>query len=181
MYNLLHRIHGRSAPKAHPACPAGVLTNGATDMVNSVVIAVLVGGALGASGCAQHRLGECGTAYTPSPCSQNGPLQHPVDPIDELVRYLSGNPLWQNGLKPTIPLPRSAGPAQIAAVFLKTQHATLLDVIAIRDVRISGPQPDRHTAVLVNSSLGRKIILLCSDACDAESGVCWSVRMFDAY
>lgn len=104
-----------------------------------------------------------------------------ADPIDELVQRLSGDPLWENGIRPNIRLPRSAGPDQVAVAFLKTQHAALLELIAIRNVRIPGSQPDRYTAVLVDSSLGRKIILMRPDASDKEPDIRWNTRMFNAH
>jgi len=99
------------------------------------------------------------------------------DAIDTLVRRLASDPMWMNGLAPTIDLPRSATPAQVVATALQLGGFTQgrgkpFRIIANRAVRIDRETAD-YEAVLVETALGRKIVLLSY----ASNG--WWTRVFD--
>ena len=103
-----------------------------------------------------------------------------VDPIDELVTRLSASPLWQNGIYPRLDLPKTASIDDvIARVFQLTgfdeghvkEHRILeTRVVSIRPVdrpALVDPRfervrsdPDMYTAVLVDTDLGKKVLLL---------------------
>ena len=104
--------------------------------------------------CAAHR--ETGAA---------GTIDTAVDPIDQLVEKLSASPLWQNGRYPDLDLPKTASTDEIVArVFevtgLDQGYAKVQRILETRLVQIRGDSLGNYTAVLVDTDLGRKIVLL---------------------
>ncbi|MEW6009112.1 MAG: hypothetical protein AB1629_05730 [Candidatus Omnitrophota bacterium] len=87
-----------------------------------------------------------------------------ADPIDKLVSQLSNDPLWRNGLFPIINLPKTAKHSEVIAECFKMTgfdqgHIKDYKIIEIRKVKISGSLPDDYFAALVDSNLGKKIVL----------------------
>lgn len=100
------------------------------------------------------------------------------DPIGHLVTKLSSDHLWQNGASPTIDLPATASPELVVAKVFKLVSSdqgavSSYDVLEIQQVHITGSLPDQYTAVLVQTNLGQKIVLLQY----TEQG--WWSRMYD--
>jgi hypothetical protein len=100
------------------------------------------------------------------------------DAIGVLVAKLSASPLWTNGLSPTLPLPKTASVEAVLAEMF--QHVsfdpgpvTSHRILVTRRVHI-GSEPEPYTAVLVDTNLGRKIVLLRYDG--EELG--WWSRVF---
>jgi hypothetical protein len=87
-----------------------------------------------------------------------------TDPIPELVARLSATGgLWTNGIFRTIDLPATAPIPQVLALALEYNRydkrvVTAHRIIETREVRI-GVERD-YTAALVDTDLGRKIVLL---------------------
>jgi hypothetical protein len=89
------------------------------------------------------------------------------DPIDWLVSNLSAtHGTWVNGVSIGISLPKTASTSEvIARVFemptFGAEKVTSYKILKIRQVRIPGSPPsDLYTAVLVQTNLGEKIVLL---------------------
>lgn len=102
------------------------------------------------------------------------------DKIATLVSTLSKNPLWMNGLTPDIGLDRDASPEQVLERYFEVRlynGAPLKDykMIAMRDVLIAPDDKNSPpiTAVLVESKLGPKIVLMRFEGTD------WWTRAFD--
>ena len=116
-----------------------------------------------------------------------------VDSIDELAGKLSASPLWRNGTYPSLDLSATASIDEvIARVFqrnsldegLVKEHRILeTRVVSIRPVyhRLALVDPrfmrvrsysDTHTAVLVDTDLGEKVVLL------KYEGTGWWSRVF---
>ncbi len=108
---------------------------------------------------------------------------NPSDEIDRLVVQLSRSyGLWQNGLSPIIHLPRDAPVEQVLSrVFKMTGfdagHVKNYRVLKTRKVRITGSVPDVYTAALVDTDLGRKIVLLRPYQNPTDG---WWTRVYDA-
>src|SRR5262245_35374756 len=88
-----------------------------------------------------------------------------VDPIDELVATLSASPLWLNGSSPIGDLPESASTDKvIARVFqligFEEGRVKTHRILETRVVLIPSGFSEPCTAVLVETDLGRKIVLL---------------------
>ena len=111
----------------------------------------------------------CSTRQQPSVTTTSKPQAAPPDPIDQLVARLSSpayNQHWVNGTYPPVNLPATASPEEvIRQVFAKigfhngTVHRH--EILETRQVRIPGGAPSHvYTAVLVETNLGRMIVLL---------------------
>lgn len=86
------------------------------------------------------------------------------DPIARLVATLEARPMWTNGGFPKITLPADAPTEKVLeAVFSNVSfdegRATVRSIVERREVQIR-PEHDSYMAVLVDTSLGRKIALL---------------------
>jgi hypothetical protein len=105
-----------------------------------------------------------------------------ADSIDRLIaRLSSSHGLWRNGLFPRLDLPATASTEQvIARVFQRTGidkgRVSKSRNVQIRQVRIPGSLPDEYTAVLVETDLGRKIVLLQR----VSGSLGWWSRVYDA-
>jgi hypothetical protein len=104
-----------------------------------------------------------------------------VDPIDRLVEQLSStHGLWQNGISPALDLPGTASTEQVVAlVFEKwgfdAGHVKQHRILETRQVRIAGSLPDVYTAVLVDTDMGRKIVLIQGTGTNPK----WWSRVYD--
>ena len=93
----------------------------------------------------------------------------------------SSHGLWVNGVYPTLDLPATASTEQVVArVFQMTGfdkgHVSSHRILETRQVRIGDRFPDAtYTAVLVDTDLGRKIVLRQHSS---PSGGWWS-RVYD--
>ena len=104
-----------------------------------------------------------------------------TDSIALLVSHLSASPLWENGIFPTLKLPAGA---TIETVVAECLHSTGFDaghiksyqIIKKEDVTIPAVGGKNYTAVLIESDLGRKIVLLTYLGTDLG----WWSRVFDA-
>jgi hypothetical protein len=89
-----------------------------------------------------------------------------ADPIARLVDRLSASHgLWQNGLFPSLGLTASASNEEILSRIFELyvcaegrvfEHG----IVEVRQIRIPGELPDLYTALLVETNLGRKIVIL---------------------
>jgi hypothetical protein len=110
------------------------------------------------------------------------PGGEPSDPIDALVAQLTRTGgMWLNGLSPVLELPENASTEELVAEFFQKvsyeqgqiKSHTIADS---RRVTITpGIFDDQYTAVLVDTNLGRKILLLQY----SKNGGWWS-RVYDA-
>jgi hypothetical protein len=84
------------------------------------------------------------------------------DQIDRLVTNLSSNGMWANGAGTDIRLPETASTEQVTErVFqLNPGNVRLTKILKIRQVRIGDGSHALYTAVLVQTDLGQKIVLL---------------------
>ncbi len=87
-----------------------------------------------------------------------------VDPVDGLVAELSASPMWNNGGFPKIDLPASTPIADVVATVFKNVsfdkgRVTSHRVVSTKSVTI-GREPSPHTAVVVETNQGPKIVLL---------------------
>ena len=96
------------------------------------------------------------------------------DPVDQLVAKLSSDELWMNGYFNAIDLPPSASAESVLTEFYQyrgqKEHVTHLfpklfvatyQIIEIRQVQIGSTLGDKNfIAVLVDTNLGKKIVLL---------------------
>jgi hypothetical protein len=86
------------------------------------------------------------------------------DAIDRLVARLSKNPLWINGLSPNIELAETTPTKDVVAkvfdaVSFDQGKVTRHTILRERKVTI-GQEPRPYTAVLVDTNLGRKVVLV---------------------
>jgi hypothetical protein len=97
--------------------------------------------------------------------------------IDLLVADLEAKPMWQNGGFPRLDLPRTASvPDVVAMVLTKVGFdAGRVKTHRILETHEVGIGEERYTAVLLDTDLGRKIMLL---RYGSPSG--WWSRVFDA-
>jgi hypothetical protein len=104
------------------------------------------------------------------------------DSIDRLMARLSSyHGLWQNGAFPKLDVPATASTEQVVIrVFQKISfdkgRVAKSSILETRQVRIPGSLPDEYTAVLVETDLGRKIVLLQHVA----EPLGWWSRVYDA-
>ena len=112
------------------------------------------------------------------------------DPIDHLVADLSAtHGLWINGIGVGIDSPKTASTEQLVEqVFKKAlfntgratppvvESVTSYKILRIRQVRIQGIKVEKYTAVLVQTNLGEKIVLLKFQ----EDFGHWWFRYYDA-
>jgi hypothetical protein len=104
------------------------------------------------------------------------------DPIDHLVADLSAtHGFWINGIGRDIQLPKTASTEQVVEQVFKTAifqngRATSYKILKIRQVEISVGEPESFTAVLCQTSLGEKIVLI---RFQEHSGSWWD-RVYDA-
>ncbi|MGA2867154.1 MAG: hypothetical protein ABSF95_21975 [Verrucomicrobiota bacterium] len=110
------------------------------------------------------------------------PAKVAPDPIQRLVaRLSSSHGLWQNGLFPKLDLPATASTEQVVSRVFQMSgfdkgHVTTHRILETRQVRIPGSLPDIYTAVLVDTDLGKKIVLLKHEGPAAG----WWSRVYDA-
>lgn len=102
------------------------------------------------------------------------------DAIDELADELSGNPLWMNGIYPSIKLSEKAGHEKVISECFKMTgfekgHVKDYKIIAIKKVKIRGPLPDDYFAALTDTDLGKKIVLFRYE--NPDTG--WWARVYD--
>ena len=126
----------------------------------------------------------CTTRQPPSVAPSPQPQAAQPDAIDQLVARLSSpsHGMWHNGLYQPVSLPATASPDEVGTkVFQKYismhgSHVGRHEVLATRPVRIpkAGPS-DAYTAVLVETNLGRKIVLLQHES----PGLGWWNRVYD--
>ena len=105
------------------------------------------------------------------------------DVIDRLVERLSfSHGLWTNGVFPSLGLPETASTEQVVArVFEMTGfdggNVKSHQIVETRAVRIDGSMPEAYTAVLVDTDMGRKIVLLQYQG--TQAGGMWWSRVYD--
>lgn len=85
-------------------------------------------------------------------------------PIDSLAAKLSSDPLWMNGGSPLIKLPETAENSEVIAECFKMTdfdhgHVNKFKILEIKKIKIRGALPDEYLAALVDSDLGKKIVL----------------------
>ena len=97
------------------------------------------------------------------------------DPIDNLLKTLDPYGLWTNGAFQPIVLPVSASPRQVVAEYLSRDHFEPYSVVEIREINVSSY---KYFAALINSNMGRKIILF--KYLGSSTGTGWWARMYDA-
>ena len=126
----------------------------------------------------------CGCAAKQGSSTTATPKRQTVQPdsIEALVaRLSSSHGLWVNGVFPTLDLPAAASTEQVVArVFQMTGfdkgHVSSHRILETRQVRIGDSFPDAtYTAVLVDTDLGRKIVLLQY----SSPSVGWWSRVYD--
>lgn len=107
---------------------------------------------------------------------------HMDDPIEALVERLSlTHGMWVNGFAPKIDLPANAPTNQILEQMFKVigfnnGRVTSYQIVEMRQVRIHGGFQDTNfMAVLVETNLGRKVVLLQHQI----SSVGWWSRTYD--
>lgn len=88
----------------------------------------------------------------------------PTDSIDRLALRLSASPLWTNGSFPKLDLSESASVDQVLArmferISFDPGRVTTHTISKTRTVHI-GAGTNEYTAVLVDTNVGRKIVLL---------------------
>ncbi|MGH7954227.1 MAG: hypothetical protein ACREFE_20220 [Limisphaerales bacterium] len=104
------------------------------------------------------------------------------DPINHLVADLSStHGFWINGIGRNIQLPKTASTEQLVEQVFKitifqSGRVTSYKILKIRQVEISVSQPESYTAVLCQTSLGEKIVLLRFQ----EHFGSWWNRVYDA-
>src|SRR5208283_3130498 len=97
------------------------------------------------------------------------------DPVDQLViDFSSSHGLWQKGLYPSIKLPATASIEEVVSEVLERQVASY-KILRVRHVHIQGSLPDLYTAVIVQTNVGEKIVLLKY----AGESVGWWSRIYD--
>jgi hypothetical protein len=102
--------------------------------------------------------------------------------IDRLVARLSSSDgLWKNGLFPRLDVPATASTEHlVTAAFQKTsvdgRRVATFRIVEHRQVRIPGTPPDGYTAVLAETDLGTRIVLL--QHLSKQLG--WWSRVYDA-
>ena len=127
-----------------------------------ILLSLLCLGVLG--GCAENP--RPNTAKQP-PNTVNKPKPTtPTDPIDTLAKRLSATSgIWVNGLSPALELPESASSEEIVAKFFQSVSydegpVTRHQILETRPVQITDTLPNpKYTAVLVDTNLGRKVLL----------------------
>jgi hypothetical protein len=109
-------------------------------------------------GCGQ----SAPTKVKPNTVQAPAPVSPTPDSIDALLaRLSSSHGLWQNGPFPRLDVPETASAEQVVrSVFEKISfdrgRVTAHRVLLVREVRIDS---DSYTAVLVDTNLGKKIVL----------------------
>jgi hypothetical protein len=107
---------------------------------------------------------DAALAVTPRPASS--PRAVVADPITQLVERLSASHgLWRNGLFPSLGLTENASSEQIVARVLELStfdkgRVTKHRIMQTRRVQIPGEQQELYTAILVETNIGRKVVLL---------------------
>ncbi len=130
--------------------------------------------------------GGCSTRQQPSVAPSPKPQAAQPDAIDQLVSRLSSpsHSMWHNGTYQPMRLPAAASTDEVVRqVFQQTliglhgSHVGRHQILETRQVRIptAGPS-DAYTAVLVETDLGRKIVLLQYES----PGLGWWSRVYDA-
>jgi hypothetical protein len=134
------------------------------------------------AGCASKRPSLVAQTAPPTTNERAVVLPPDSDPIAALVARLTAtNGTWVNGVIPIIEVPLTASTQQVLErVFKRTGfdkgNVWTFQIIETRQVQIPAPgfSSDAFTAVLVETNLGRKIVLFSS-----SSSFRWS-RVYDA-
>ena len=106
-------------------------------------------------------------ATTPQPASS--PRVVAADPITQLVERLSASHgLWRNGLFPSLGLAENASNEQIVARVFEVStfdqgRVTEHRILQTRHVQIPTGQQELYIAILVETNIGRKIVLVKFD------------------
>ena len=111
-------------------------------------------------------------------------------PIERLQAKLSADSMWINGETPVFPdLKESTDPETVALRFLyafgygdfdnpkEVRKGTKNKILDVQRIRIQGVSPDIFTAVLLDTNLGKKIVLV--QFTESLGGNWWG-RVFDA-
>jgi hypothetical protein len=104
------------------------------------------------------------------------------DPIDHLVADLTAtHGFWINGIGINVRLPKTASTEQVIAQVFQTaifEHGrvTSYKIMKVRQVEIPVSKPESYTAVLCQTNLGEKIVLIRFE----ESFGSWWNRTYDA-
>ena len=102
------------------------------------------------------------------------------DPIDGVIKSLDTHDIWKNGIFPTLSLPGSASSEEVIEKCLKKigfdkGHIQKYKIIKTKKVTIA-PDAVSYNAALINSDLGRKVILFRYEG--VQTG--WWTRVYDA-
>jgi hypothetical protein len=112
-------------------------------------------------------------------CSQLGHAA--TDAIDTLIAKLNGSHVWRNGLYPSIRLPSNAPIDAVVEEAIgkvgfnegRIEHYT---VVSARSVYLDRHQNQEYYALLIDTNLGRKVLLMRHEG-DAAG---WWTRFYDA-
>lgn len=103
------------------------------------------------------------------------------DPIDRIVKEDSANPHFPSGMFMHITLPATASVGGVAAraLGLAETNITILETRLVHisygdEDKLAPPERGSYTAVLVNTSSGRKVVLL-----QFEQSIGWWSRVYD--
>ena len=101
------------------------------------------------------------------------------DSIDRLVSRLSSDHSWEAGSYLTLGLPATSSVEQVVAKVLQRsdldgKSVTTHKILTVQQVSIPGSLPGIYTAVLVDTDLGRKVVLLNHVGPDHD----WWYRVF---
>jgi hypothetical protein len=104
-----------------------------------------------------------------------------ADSLDRLAAKLSANPMWENGMFPTLDLPATATADQVVAKVLKSVsfdkgRVKTYKILKTKQLQIRGSLPNLYTASLLDTDLGKKILLYKYSG--AATG--WWSRVFEA-
>ena len=104
------------------------------------------------------------------------------DSIDRLVSRLSSDHSWEQGDYCGLGLPATNSTEQVVSRVLAVsgsdkKHVTTYTILKVREVSIPGSLPGIYTAVLVDTDLGRKVVLLNRVGLDRD----WWYRVFDEW
>ncbi len=107
----------------------------------------------------------------------------PRDPVDRLMHRVSNETVWSYPFK-AIDLPATATPEELVAALSKRRVLELghfefrgYKISQIRSVQTEPPESDKYTAVVLETSLGQKIVLLQP----IQRGTNWGGWYYETY